>query len=119
MVSIELVGLEFYAHHGVYAEERTKGNEFSVDVMVDTSAGSTVDSDNLADTVNYEQLYEIVEQEMICPSNLLEHVAGRICDTVLKEISLTEKVRVRVSKKNPPIAGKCQESAVIVTKRRQ
>ena len=119
MVRLELVGLEFYAHHGVYDQERSNGNEFSVDVLVDTNAITTVESDDLADTVNYEELYEIVEQEMHQPSKLLEHVAGRICDAILQHISLTEEVQVRVSKRNPPIAGKCKESAVTVTKRRQ
>ena len=119
MVRIELVGLEFYAHHGVYPAERADGNRFEVDVTVDTNAITTVDSDVLADTVNYEQLYEIVEKEMKSPSNLLEHVAGRICDTILETIDLTEEVKIRVSKQNPPIAGKCKESAVTVTKRKQ
>ena len=119
MVRIELVGLEFFAHHGVYKEETANGNDFTVDVMVESNAITTVASDDLADTVDYEQLYGIVESEMNEPSRLLEHVAGRICDTILKHINLTEEVKVRVSKKNPPIAGKCKESAVTVTKRRQ
>ena len=119
MVSIELNGLEFFAHHGVYSKEREDGNTFFVDISVETNAITDLSSDELSTTVDYEELYGIVTDEMLVPSKLLEHVAGRICDKVLSQIELAEIIPVRVSKSNPPISGKCLESAVTVTKRRQ
>ncbi len=33
---VALEGLEFHAYHGVYPHERSSGNKFEVDVIVDT-----------------------------------------------------------------------------------
>ena len=117
MVRIELNGLEFFAHHGVYSHERENGNSFLVNISVETNA--TTDSDELSDTVDYELLYTIVAKEMAVPSKLLEHIASRICDQVLQQVELAEQVMVRVSKSKPPISGKVLESAVTVSKQRQ
>lgn len=119
MVRIELNGLEFFAHHGVYTHERENGNSFLVNISVETNAIATTDSDELSDTVDYELLYAIVAKEMDVPSKLLEHIASRICDQVLQQVELAEKVMVRVSKSKPPISGKVLESAVTVSKQRQ
>jgi len=33
---VALEGLEFHAYHGVYPHERSSGNKFEVDIMVET-----------------------------------------------------------------------------------
>ena len=45
---------------------------------------------------------EVMEGE---PSQLLEHIAGRVARTVLTHDSRIERVRVKVSKLSPPLTG--------------
>jgi dihydroneopterin aldolase len=73
-------------------------------------------SDKLEDTVNYQQVYDIVKREMEVPSKLLEHVAGRIVSSLHAELSGIESVAVKVYKMNPPLGGKVKYSAVQIVK---
>lgn len=116
---IELLNLTFYAFHGVLPEERQEGNTFVVDLLLHTDFSPAICSDNLADTINYADVYEVVRGEMSIPSNLLEHVCGRIAASLLDAFAGLSCVRVRVTKKNPPIegAGSC-ESVVALTMKR-
>src|SRR5688572_23199852 len=104
---IALEGLEFHAFHGVYPHERESGNWFEVDVAVETEFSQAAKSDSLSGTVDYEALYRIVKSEMEKPSKLLETVAEKIVDDVLRELPAVSFVELSISKMNPPIGGKC------------
>ena len=73
-------------------------------------------SDNLKDAVNYQRVYEIVKQQMGMKSHLLEHIAGRILDTVVNEFPMVGNATVKVSKMNPVMGGKINSVSVVVTK---
>lgn len=113
---IMLRGLTFFAFHGVLLEERQQGNRFVVDLVLEADISRAVCTDNLSDTVNYAEVYEVVRREMAVPSQLLEHVCGRIATALLDAFAPLQRVRVSVTKRNPPIegAGSC-ESAVALT----
>ena len=83
---IALEGLEFHAFHGVYPHERESGNWFEVDISVETDFSAAAQRDDLEGTVNYEALYSIVKGEMEKPSKLLESVAEKIVNDVLREL---------------------------------
>ncbi len=51
---------------------------------VDTSKAE--ETDNLDDTVNYQEVYAVVKREMMISSKLLENVAKRILNAI-KRIS--------------------------------
>lgn len=112
MVKIELSGLEIFAYHGVYEEERRDGNNFIVNLVVEGDFEKAVESDKLEDTLNYELLYEIIANEMHKPSNLLEHVAGRIRNSILEEFSQVKSIEISIEKLAPPIKGQCQSTKV-------
>lgn len=116
---IELRGLTFLAYHGVLPEERENGNTFVVDLVLDADISRAACTDELADTVNYAEVYEVVRREMDIPSQLLEHVCGRIATALLDEFSALQRVRVGVTKKNPPIegAGTCESAVSLALKR--
>jgi dihydroneopterin aldolase len=59
---VALEGLEFHAYHGVYPHERSSGNKFDVDVIVETEFLDSAFRDDLAGTINYEDLYAIVKR---------------------------------------------------------
>ena len=72
-------------------------------------------SDDLKDTVNYGEIYRIVKDEMSQPSDLLEHVAGRIIKAIAAEFPEFTNFSIRVSKRNPPVEGHVQWSRVTLT----
>ena len=106
MGQIRLNGMEFFAYHGCFPEERQNGNHFLVDVTIEVDMEKPSKSDDLRDTLNYAEVYELVKQEMAVPSHLLEHVSARIMDKIADKFPHIEQVEVSVSKLNPPIGGK-------------
>lgn len=115
---VALEGLEFHAFHGVYPHERHSGNWFEVDIAVETDISKAADHDELEGTVNYENLFRIVKEEMEKPSRLLETVAQKIVDRVFGELPPVTETYLKISKINPPIGGKCKRASVSITKHR-
>lgn len=115
MGTIAINGMHFYAHHGCFAEERAIGTHFCVDLTLQTDTSRAEESDNIADTVNYLEVYHVVKREMERPSNLLEHVAHRVVEAVRKEFVGVESVTVKVYKLNPPLGGQMESVCVEVT----
>jgi len=103
-VLVRLEDIQFTAYHGVLAEEREKGNTFCVTVSLYLAEQHAVETDQLSDTINYKQVYDIVAEQMAIPSNLLEHVAGRI-RCALEKVWPMAHVHVQIKKKNPPVGG--------------
>ena len=110
--TLELEGMEFRAHHGCLERERIVGNDFVVDFRGEIDMSAAAERDNLEDAVNYALIYEAVAEEMRNPSDLLEHVAGRIVNVLANRFPEFVSFSVRVSKKRPPVAGVVQWSRV-------
>ncbi|MDZ7647234.1 MAG: dihydroneopterin aldolase [Cytophagales bacterium] len=98
----------------MYPHERSSGNKFDVDVIVETEFLDSAFRDDLAGTINYEDLYAIVKEEMGKPSKLLETVGHAIAKRSLKTFTEAKAVEVRISKFNPPIGGVCKKATVTV-----
>ena len=75
MARIEINDMRFYAHHGCFEQEQVIGTHFRVDLSFTTDTAKAEVSDNIEDTVNYLEVYQVVKREMMKPSHLLEHVA--------------------------------------------
>jgi len=118
MGRIALEGLEFHAFHGVYPHERESGNWFEVDIAVETDFSKAAHQDDINGTINYETLFRMVKDEMEQPSKLLETVAGKLVDDVLRDFPEVTSVEFRISKLNPPIGGKCKKATVSLEKKR-
>ena len=112
---IELKGLRFHAAHGVLPQERLTGGDFVVDVRVQCDLERAINSDDVTDTLNYAVLYRLVESEMLTPSKLLEHVAGRIGKRILDELPTVERVWLKVTKKNPPMGAELEGASVEIS----
>ncbi|MDR1543636.1 MAG: dihydroneopterin aldolase [Prevotellaceae bacterium] len=111
-MKILLQNMEFFAYHGVYPDEQKNGNLFSVDVEFDADLTLAERTDKIDDTLDYEQIYNIIQQEMNIVSNLLENVAGRIFSAVKESYPEISFLKVRVTKHNPPLNGKVQKVSV-------
>mgnify|MGYP003294084691 CR=1 FL=1 len=112
---ITITNITLKAYHGVFPFERENGNIFRVSVralLPDTMGTKT---DMLEDTVNYQDIYDIVTREMSIPSALLEHVAARIGKAIKHNIPLIEQVEVTVEKHAPSLGGDVEWVGVTVT----
>lgn len=115
MAIIAINDMRFYAHHGCFEQERAIGTHFRVDLRFDTDTARAELSDNIADTVSYLDVYQVVKREMLQPSNLLEHVARRICDAVMLQFPEIKDVTAVVYKLNPPLGGNMESVSVEVS----
>lgn len=116
--TIELEGMEFKAYHGCLEQEKVKGNCFIVDFRGELDLSRAAASDNLNDTLNYGEIYDIVADEMSIPSELLENVAGRIVKEIENRCPQLLSFSIRVSKKRPPVDGVAQWSRVTLYSRK-
>ncbi len=109
---ILLEGMRFYAFHGVNSEERTLGQRFTVDVAMAVDLRLAGQRDDIADTVSYSAVYQlvrrIVEGE---PRNLIEAVAEEIAAAILLEHPPIERVTVTVRKPEVPMKGAMLDAA--------
>ena len=116
MGQIRLNRMEFYAYHGCYRQEQLTGNQYIVDITINTDMGVASKTDDLRDALDYAEAYALVKQEMAVRSHLLEHVSSRILDSLFARFPQIEQAKVCVAKLNPPVGGQMQ--SVSVTQRR-
>ena len=98
--------MEFHAYHGCFAEEQLTGTRFTVDLFLETDTQKAETTDHLSDTVNYLEVYQVVKQEMMINSKLIEHVGHRILNQVLFRFPTVLHAKIKVRKMNPPLGGK-------------
>ena len=113
---IEIEKMKFYAYHGHFEMERIVGNQFEVDIRLETDCKKAAESDKLDDALNYQEVYETIKKEMEIKSHLLEHVAKRILDTLSKRFPAIERARIKVSKMNPPMGGEIERVSITLEK---
>ena len=113
--TIELNGIRFHAYHGCFERERSEGGSYTVDFSATLDIERAAQSDDLADTVDLQEVYRIIEREMMVPSNLIEHVAARIASSLKEEFPQLLSVTVRLTKLTPPLPGQADSSSVTIT----
>lgn len=110
---ITLRRLRFYSFHGVMPQERQVGGHYEVTMRLGLGpADDAVFGDNLAATVNYADVYETVKAVMAVPSDLIEHVAGRILHAVFVRFRKVKEAEVTVTKCIPPMGADCDGVSV-------
>ena len=112
-VTITLEKMKFYASHGVTAEERTIGGVYLADISytIDTNA---VETDRIEDTINYSELFDLVQDEMKKSSSLIEHIAGRILKVIKARFPHIKSLVVKISKLHPPVNGEMTSASVTI-----
>ena len=107
-----LRNVRFHAFHGVMPQERQVGGDFLLTLRVGYPLAKAMESDEVGDTLNYASLYALVKQEMDQPSQLLEHVAGRIAKAVMNAFPAVTSVDLELTKQNPPMGADCDGATV-------
>jgi dihydroneopterin aldolase len=115
---ITLRGMHFLARHGVTLEERLEPQPFDVDVELETDLSTSAASDDLADTIDYAEVFALVGRVVEGESHrLIEALAGAIADAVLATTT-ADAVTVRVRKPRAPLPGPFETVEASLTRRR-
>ena len=106
----------FYGYHGVRSEEQSVGGKFEADVDLYTDFSEAAGKDTLSETIDYHKVYSFLyhlalEQKYY----LIEALATKVADELLKKFEKIDRVAVRIRKNNPPLGGvvDCVEVEVI------
>jgi len=114
MMKIALQGATFFAYHGFYPEEQKLGNCFIVDIEVGFKPAGDINEDKIANTLNYEQLYAIANEQMKQTRKLIETVAQAILDGVKNHYPDVENIQVTLKKINPALGHKVDYASVTI-----
>jgi len=119
MDKIYVTGMKFYGYHGVYKEEKTLGQRFNVDLIVELDTKKAGKTDDLAYSVSYADLYKTCEEVVQGkPYDLVEAVAEEVASQILYTYDLIQQCTVKVIKPDPPIPGHYDYVAVEITRGR-
>ncbi len=102
-VTIEIVGLSLYTHHGVTEAEREVGQRLVFDVRFDVGEVDALVTDRVEDTVDYGRVCEeinLVAQQR--PYKTLERLCAVLTDRLATKFG-AESVTVKAAKPEPPI----------------
>lgn len=117
-MTIELVGLVVFGHHGFLEEERRLGQRFLVDLWVDVGESASA-SDRIEDTVDYRRLAALVREVFAGPERLLlESLAGAVANGILDRFGAVQRIRVRVRKPDVVLDPAVEYAAVVVERER-
>ncbi len=113
-VTIEVVGLSLYTHHGVTAAEREIGQRLIIDARFDVGEVDALVTDRVEDTVDYgEVCHEIALVAQQRSYKTLERLCAVIADRLATKFG-AESVTVKAAKPEPPIALPVEEVSVEV-----
>ena len=109
---IHLKGVRLYAYHGVDPQENAIGAYFTIDLKLKTDFSRASQTDDLAGTVSYADIYQVLKDEMRTPSKLLEHVCQRIAERIFHDFPTIEELDIKLFKENPPMGAQAEQVGV-------
>ena len=113
-VTVEIVGLSLYTHHGVTAAEREIGQRLVLDVRFDIGEPDALITDRVEDTVDYGEVCQVIA---LIAQQRSYKTLERLCAVIADRLSTqfgAESVTVKASKPEPPIPLPVEEVAVEV-----
>lgn len=118
LLRIDLVGIEAWGYHGVFAHERENGQPFIADLRLWFRCYEAPMSDDLGETVNYADVVDLVRSMIETdPLNLVEALAERIAAGVLRmDPDRLLAVRVGVHKPQAPLEKPVADIRATVTR---
>lgn len=112
---IRLNDIKVHAYHGVYPKERQTGTDYLVNVRCKLKEFDDMfESDELAYTVDYSAIYDLIIKHMSKPANLIETVAKNISDDILATFPRIASTKIEIEKTNPPLSGECKSASIVM-----
>jgi 7,8-dihydroneopterin aldolase/epimerase/oxygenase len=113
-VTIEIVGLSLFTHHGVTPAEREVGQRLVLDVRFDVGEPDALVTDRVEDTVDYGEVCQVIA---LLAQQRSYKTLERLCAVISERLASqfgAESVSVKASKPEPPIPLPVEEVSVEV-----
>ena len=110
---IRIDNLEVYAYHGVYDEEKEKGQYFYVNAELYTNTRKAGMNDDLDASTNYGTVCYFIHDFMTKHTyDLIETVAEQLAQALLLEFKLVKSVLLEIRKPHAPIEKEFESVSV-------
>lgn len=104
MDKITIKGLEIYAYHGVFPEEKEKGQRFFINATLETNLRKAGKTDDLNASTHYGEVALLLHQTMTEQSyDLIERAAEVCAERVLFAYPLVRSITLELCKPEAPI----------------
>lgn len=104
MNKIIIKNFRIFAYHGVHQEEKINGQNFYIDAEITTSKTLGYLTDEIEDTLSYSVVMRKIKEIFTNKSyNLLEKCAEVLCNSLLKEYSEINEIKLTLKKPEAPI----------------
>ena len=113
-VTVEIVGLSLYTHHGVTAAEREIGQRLVLDVRFDVGEPDALITDRVEDTVDYGEVCQVIA---LIAQQRSYKTLERLCAVIADRLAMkygADRISVKAAKPEPPIALPVEEVSVEV-----
>lgn len=109
---IRLNNMEFYGLHGVPDAERKIKQLFVISVSFEYDFTKAAQVDNLNETINYKNVYNLCKTELQKQYKLIESIAYNIANSVKSNYPDVSNIKVSISKPQVQIEGKLESVQV-------
>ena len=114
---IEIKGIKSFGYHGILESEKVTGQDFYVDVVLEVDLSRASVSDNVADTINYAEVTDLVIREITGnPVSLIEKLAGNIADRIKATYPQATTVSITVHKPQAPVNAQVKDISVTINR---
>lgn len=119
MDRIYIKGLEIFAHHGVYDNEKQKGQRFIINAEIFLNTINASKTDNIDDTLDYGQVCEYMKNYMVINQiNLLETLTNDLARKLLLTFPQIKNLILEICKPEAPIPMKFDTVSITVERGR-
>ena len=116
---MRIAGIEGHGYHGLFDVERESGQPFIVDVELKLDLSKAGKSDDLNDSIDYNDVAILIHNEIVGPPvKLIEALAENISSKILKAYPTVEKIKTTVHKPRAPISVSFGDVSVTLKRER-
>ncbi len=109
---ISLNGLVFHSKIGLFDIEKVNGNAFIINISVEVDKIKF--NDTIEGTIDYSDLFSIINNIMSKKFNLIETAAHKISKDIHSKFKNIKFCRIEIIKKNPPLNAQLDSSSFIL-----
>lgn len=115
MDQIKIENLEIYAYHGVFQEEKEKGQKFYINATLDVDLRKAGKTDDLTASTHYGEVALLLHQKMTEKSyDLIERAAEVCAEAVLLQFPLVRGITLELRKPEAPIPLPFESVSVVI-----
>lgn len=115
MDQIKIENLEVYAYHGVFPEEKEKGQKFYINATLESDLRKAGRTDDLTASTHYGEVALLLHEKMTEKSyDLIERAAEVCAEAVLLQFPLIRSITLELRKPEAPIPLPFESVSVVI-----